>query len=352
MKKQEFLDLTKYYLKTKDVNKEEISEILEDFEEHFQIGLEEGRTEEEICESLGDPKEIAKNFESNRKPQVLYYNKSEIIKKHFEVEDIKTITYELNIGSVEIYPSKDEKIHVDLLVDNEDYINEASAKVDGGLINIKVDVDLKGMIFYQKCVLKLLVPESKDISLIGKVTTGSTDIRDLTLHHISSVVKTGEIKGINVVADTFLADVKTGSIKMKNIKSNIRSTLKAGEIEGENLSSQDIIDLKLNAGDIKLKSIYGNLNVELKIGDFILDDSYFKYYADIIVKTGSIKYISGNNSEGLIEAETKVGSVKIKRPMNILNREKTFTSESVKAKFSKGSNVIKLQTKLGDVVVK
>jgi uncharacterized membrane protein len=59
MDKKEFLDLTKYYLKTRDVPEEEIKEILEDFEEHFQIDFEEGRTEEEICESLGNPKEIS-----------------------------------------------------------------------------------------------------------------------------------------------------------------------------------------------------------------------------------------------------------------------------------------------------
>ncbi len=352
MKKQEFLDLTKYYLKSRDVSEEEISEILGDFEEHFQIGIEEGRSEKEICDSLGNPKEIAKNYESNRKPEVLYYNKSEIIKKNFEVERIKTVTYELNIGSVEIYPSKDEKIHVNLLVDNEDYINEATAKIDGDLLNIKVDVNFKGMIFYQKCVLRLLIPESKDISLIGKVTTGSTDIRDLTLHHISSVVKAGDIKGINIVADTFLADVKTGSIKMKNIKSNIRSTVKAGDIDGENLSAEDVIDLKMHAGDIKLRSIYGNLSVDLKMGDFKLDDPYYKNNADITVKTGGIKYLSGENSEGTLDAETNLGTIKFNDSLDVISRNRNFTKDSIHANFKNGSNKIYFKTKIGDIVIK
>lgn len=352
MKKQEFLDLTKYYLKSRDVDDDEISEILKDFEEHFQIGMEEGRSEKEICDSLGNPKEIAKNYESNRKPEVLHYNKSEIIKKNFEIENIKTITYELNIGSVEIYPSKDEKIHVDLLVDNEDYINEATAKIDGDLLNIKIDVDFKGMIFYQKCVLKLLIPESNDISLIGKVSTGSIDIRDLTIHHISSVVKTGEIKGVNIVADTFLADIKTGSIKMKNIKANIRSTLKAGDIVGENLSSKDIIDLKLHAGDIKLKSIYSNLNVDLKMGDFKLDDPYYKKNAEITVKTGEIKYISGENSEGTLDAETSLGKIKFENTIDVISRHRNLTKDTIHAKFKDGSNKIYLRTKIGDIVIK
>lgn len=37
-------------------------EILYDYEEHFQFGLDEGKTEEEIAASLGSPKSIAKEL--------------------------------------------------------------------------------------------------------------------------------------------------------------------------------------------------------------------------------------------------------------------------------------------------
>ncbi|MGE5509013.1 MAG: HAAS signaling domain-containing protein [Chitinophagales bacterium] len=37
-------------------------EILSDYEEHFRMGLAEGKTEEEIAASLGPPKTIAKGF--------------------------------------------------------------------------------------------------------------------------------------------------------------------------------------------------------------------------------------------------------------------------------------------------
>jgi uncharacterized membrane protein len=38
------------------------SDILYDYQEHFTIGLSEGKTEEEICGELGDPKSIAKQY--------------------------------------------------------------------------------------------------------------------------------------------------------------------------------------------------------------------------------------------------------------------------------------------------
>ena len=37
-------------------------EIFADFEEHFKASQEEGFTEEETCEKLGDVKEIARNY--------------------------------------------------------------------------------------------------------------------------------------------------------------------------------------------------------------------------------------------------------------------------------------------------
>lgn len=42
--------------------KEERDDILSDYEEHFRIGHEDGRTEEEIAEALGNPYTIAKQL--------------------------------------------------------------------------------------------------------------------------------------------------------------------------------------------------------------------------------------------------------------------------------------------------
>ncbi|MFT8322287.1 MAG: DUF1700 domain-containing protein [Bacillus sp. (in: firmicutes)] len=41
---------------------EERQDIIQDYEEHFLIGLEEGKTENEIAEALGSPQQIAKEL--------------------------------------------------------------------------------------------------------------------------------------------------------------------------------------------------------------------------------------------------------------------------------------------------
>ena len=44
------------------LSQEERQDILQDYEEYFRIGMEKGKTEQEIAESLGNPKQISKEL--------------------------------------------------------------------------------------------------------------------------------------------------------------------------------------------------------------------------------------------------------------------------------------------------
>lgn len=63
MNKSQFLKILNDMLK--DIPEDEKKDILFDYNEHFSIGLKEGRSEEEIVSSLGDPKTIAKEIKAN-----------------------------------------------------------------------------------------------------------------------------------------------------------------------------------------------------------------------------------------------------------------------------------------------
>ncbi len=55
---------------------EEIKDIIYDYEEHFQIGISKGKTEEEICKELGNPKNIAKSYRATYKIDLAEKNPS------------------------------------------------------------------------------------------------------------------------------------------------------------------------------------------------------------------------------------------------------------------------------------
>lgn len=60
MNKVEYLEALKEALKNTD--KDVMDEILADYEEHFQVGMENGKTEEEICEELGSIEDLVEEI--------------------------------------------------------------------------------------------------------------------------------------------------------------------------------------------------------------------------------------------------------------------------------------------------
>ena len=62
MNKKTFLEKLEKNLK--GLPKEEIKDVLFDFEEHFSIGIQKNRTEEELSSTLGDPKLLAKQLKA------------------------------------------------------------------------------------------------------------------------------------------------------------------------------------------------------------------------------------------------------------------------------------------------
>lgn len=63
MNREQFLNIIKASLTA--FTEEEKKEILYDYEEHFRIGLQNDKTEEEIIKELGSPDDIAKQYKGN-----------------------------------------------------------------------------------------------------------------------------------------------------------------------------------------------------------------------------------------------------------------------------------------------
>ncbi len=57
---EEFLNV--FYTSLKHMRAEEKQEVLQDFREHFEIGLSSGKTEKEIAAELGDPRQLARMY--------------------------------------------------------------------------------------------------------------------------------------------------------------------------------------------------------------------------------------------------------------------------------------------------
>ncbi|WP_026882191.1 HAAS signaling domain-containing protein [Clostridium akagii] len=67
MNKKEFLHILEMSLS--DFKDEDKKEILYDYEEHFRIGEESGKSEEELIKELGDPNNIANQYRTSNKQE-------------------------------------------------------------------------------------------------------------------------------------------------------------------------------------------------------------------------------------------------------------------------------------------
>ena len=63
MNKKDFLNSLSKYLR--GIPREDEQDIISDFEEHFEMGEKEDRTEEDLAKSLGDPKTLAKQLKAS-----------------------------------------------------------------------------------------------------------------------------------------------------------------------------------------------------------------------------------------------------------------------------------------------
>ena len=63
MNKKQFIDQLTVNLR--GVPNEDRLDIISDFDEHFKIGMEKGRTEDELSDSLGNPKTLAKQLNAS-----------------------------------------------------------------------------------------------------------------------------------------------------------------------------------------------------------------------------------------------------------------------------------------------
>ncbi len=63
MNKQEFISMIRKSLG--DMRSEDVNDIIYDYEEHFNIGMQEGQSEEEIAVKLGNPTSIARQYRAD-----------------------------------------------------------------------------------------------------------------------------------------------------------------------------------------------------------------------------------------------------------------------------------------------
>lgn len=84
------------------LSKDEIDDIVADYNEYFYNAKEKGRTEEEVCESLGDPNKLAKQLKADCRIKTAQENMSpkNILKAIFAILTLSVFNLVIMIGPI------------------------------------------------------------------------------------------------------------------------------------------------------------------------------------------------------------------------------------------------------------
>lgn len=269
MDKQQFLDTLKEEL-LKSQSPETTSDIISDFEEHFTSAVDDDITVEQVCESLGDPIEIAHQFEeeigctatSSKKTDIyvdLYCSKVQFIKGEGDHFDVKIMQGLREIDDKRIHITKNGTLSI--VEDTpDDFVARILYSHRNRFVKITVPHNFKGSV------------EIK--SLYGDLSFGGIDFTDCV-----TMINSGNITLNKCNFDNLTINNKWGNVNLKSCSGNISYNGNAGNIK--------VVD---HIGSTNAETVSGNIKVEIKD----LADS-----CKIKTKHGNIKVVTNNISSDI-----------------------------------------------------
>ncbi len=283
MNKIEYMRLIKEGLK--DIDIEVLSEIENDYNEHFLIGLEKGKTEEQICEELGSPEELIDEIKAgltDKKP-----GSANTINNHIDAanaEPINTNSEDSNNTDNNDNSNRKSDYNNDNILDcTRICTNVINADLE--IVRSKINkLDIKYNNYgnaRQKASYRFECYQNGETmyanlvktGIFGIFTVGDPDIEiriELpdNIKSINASSASGEIKVTGINVESFNTMSASGDLWIEDSKAkfmDISST--SGDINGDNIKSKSI-KYQTTSGDIKVRNIKSeNLHIMTISGD-------------------------------------------------------------------------------------
>lgn len=249
-------------------------ELIDNYNEHFETALKEGKTEEEICAELGDVENLLKDIHEFMGDKDISTheidNYAALVTQDMVYTGVKKVELELSSKDVKVLPSADNQLHV--------FIEEGGDKA--------------------KYLEERLSGDSYFAREIKKKHTGNL------LERILSSVNEQEatiIVETPAELDSLIIKTISGDIEVKNIFAKaMRAETMSGDVHQQSTQAEETY-IRTMSGDITLNSFDGKeLVVQTTSGDLS--------WKHIGVEEMSLKTISGDIS--LTELNTNKASVK------------------------------------------
>jgi DUF4097 and DUF4098 domain-containing protein YvlB len=283
MSKKEYLSLLKEKLSFADESF--VESLIADFEAHFEAGLVEGLTEDEIISHLGDINEIVESMDKD----VVFKEKDER-KAQSSSENVNHVVVDAKFADVTFVPSQNGKIEVNMINKGgllSKFTNTMIGEQKGDvfevrvlpLFNVSSNVDMK---------ISVTLPSKL---LTCKVMSSSGDIE------YSNIVFDGECFIKSASGDISVSDCVHKKFDIQAASSDVHFTRNTGDVS-----------IKLASGDVTIEEGRGvSLECTSASGDVQIDGAYQKIKAKSV--SGDLDLVLSGAQECTIASVNGDGKV-------------------------------------------
>lgn len=367
-------------------------EILEDYRQHFAEGENEGRTEEDIIEELGNIEEMIRELSEEdltggliepadgqeiTKPKDEEWEEKETdIKRNFSYSGFyRAVVLEAKAGNIQVECSEDEQIHVEYEargLNSQKYYEYSQYEEDGTFYAkvkrrkgvkdegnaeekmVKVTLFGRTIISYgnvdsfnmggHNITLTVKVPKSVP-KLTAKTSSGNVRISGIELETLESNSASGNIEAEEVVADRLKAHTASGNITVEHAEfiSGCMET-GSGNVKAEMVKGRDI-RCGTGSGNIKVDSAVAEYSLSTGSGNIKARAVGAAERIDMSTGSGSVR-LELEDAEGM-EAAVRTGSGSMviewgEEKEKVKNGTYSYGNGACKVKASTGSGSIKI----------
>lgn len=328
MSKKDFLEKLSYELAIRKI--QGIPDIIADFETHFEEAVRAGQSEEEICEMLGSPTEIAEQCieeSTYTETQPVVYNNSngiyiQLISANLELVPCDLPDFDINIArhGLIIDPDQIQKEFIIDTSENSLHITQVRNNIATWILGL----------FEVKTVI-VGVPASFNGIIQTKITSGNMKlIGSMRAKTLSSEVSSGNTKVINLTSESMNMHSLSGNISVEQCNGdltaighsgNVNVTFHHGNVNAESSSGSvsvetDVINknsvIGTKSGNIKLKlnSLENDLNLKCVSGN--IKFTVYNLHGNITAKTTSGNVTGNLSSDTIADFRLKSSSSGVK----------------------------------------
>ncbi|HBR02205.1 MAG TPA: hypothetical protein DD738_06315 [Ruminiclostridium sp.] len=301
--------------------------VMREYQDYFKAGIEQGKTEEEIAASLGDPFTLAyavkqrygsagapppppkrrKRFRSGRFIWIIIIIAASLLSVNFAVNTKKgfSINFGFNLGTRhEVNQSKEidlggiKKIEINTTSSDTTILKSSSAKVkaslsghlrtsdeksipalevsqSGGTLFIAERRESRSVSFSSSSLkLDISIPEGFDGEVVFKGVSGDFTASDQALKNLTLKLTSGDVELKNILLDEGFEGISvSGNIQIENLSAprDVQVNSSSGDIRIEDLSCSQLM-LGSTSGNIRANQSKAGVSAKTVSGDITLED--------------------------------------------------------------------------------